>query len=379
MARDRLSLLRDRFEIGTSTNTLFTYVMVVAMVALFWGESPTVPLIMWGLLLASSATTTYAIRSRELEFARWFKIEVITQVASGVTWGLVAIIAMPADAVHQTLLVAILSSVLIASSAGEAQFRALYLAFMVPFAASVVTGFFIYPGGLRSAASLFVVAAAFSIVSSNDDRKLHHGFVDLLLENQELADQLAVERDTLTSANERLDRLAWSDPLTGLANRAGMNRALEDALAATIEESDRVSVAYVDLDDFKSVNDRYGHRAGDLLLIAVAKRLFNVIDSDELPCRPGGDEITVVGHCKDLDGLGDRVASVFDEPFRIDGHVLSVTASIGLATTTEPCAPDELLRRADHALYRRKRGEVSARYLIWEAADELAPVDELQQ
>lgn len=372
MARDRRTLLRERFEIGTSTILVFTHVMVLAMFLLFREQSGTRPLLVWGSAVSIVSVGSVLHRRRGLEFQRWFPRELVFQVVGGVTWGSIAVVAMPEDPVYQALLIAVMASVVVASSAGESQFRALYLGFVGPLSATVLFGYVIFPGGFADAASLFVVAVIFAVVSSNDDRKLHHGHVDLMLENEELVDQLAAERDTLAAANERLDRLAWTDALTGLANRAGMTRTLEAALTETIERSSRVTVACLDLDGFKNVNDQYGHRAGDLLLVAVAKRLVGVVTTDELPCRQGGDELTVIGHEADLDALGERLSALFAEPFRIDGHVLEVSASIGIATTTDPVAPDELLRRADQSLYTHKRSTGSGAYVVWQPG---TPVD----
>ena len=160
-------------------------------------------------------------------------------------------------------------------------------------------------------------------------------------------------------AEQRMRHLAFHDILTGLPNRV----TLEDRMRASLAESDRhgdiVGVIYVDLDDFKPVNDAHGHAIGDQVLCLVADRLVSGVREGDTVARLGGDEFVVllprVSTCDDLATIAAGVSDRICEPIVVEGHVVRVTASVGLACYELGEAPDELLTRADHAMYRAKQ------------------------
>lgn len=151
--------------------------------------------------------------------------------------------------------------------------------------------------------------------------------------------------------------LALKDPLTMLPNRTAADNHIE-ALGAAHTSA---RVAFVDLDDFKHVNDRYGHLVGDQVLCAVADRLSVLKGRSDLVARYGGDEFVVVVDDRDSagsngeDGLTIRLLDAFDEPFDADGHTILQTASIGVATLNPSDSANTVLGRADHAMYSSKR------------------------
>lgn len=152
---------------------------------------------------------------------------------------------------------------------------------------------------------------------------------------------------------ERLRRTARSDALTGLANRLACHDFLREQ-----EEAEAISVLYVDLDDFKEVNDSYGHTAGDALLKAVARRLEGSVRSTDLVARLGGDEFAVL--CRDLSPteasvLAARILDTLCQPVQVDGGVrVMARASIGIATAPRGDLA-ALFEQADEALYDAKR------------------------
>jgi diguanylate cyclase (GGDEF)-like protein len=162
--------------------------------------------------------------------------------------------------------------------------------------------------------------------------------------------RLLAERDSLTG---RLHAMAFTDSLTGLANRA----CFLDRLSASLDGHGPVGVLLIDLDDFKPVNDRYGHAAGDAVLIETAARLRAVVGPGDMVARLGGDEFAILLDQPSADGLpavADRVIGAVDAPCRLpDGGAATVRASVGAAVAAGGDA-SHLLNLADQAMYRAK-------------------------
>ncbi len=163
---------------------------------------------------------------------------------------------------------------------------------------------------------------------------------------------LAVERHT---AQEVMRRAAVHDPLTGLPNRRLLLDRLAQALARRRPEQTRVCVMFVDLDDFKRVNDDHGHQIGDEVLVAVARRLEEVVRAADTVGRLAGDEFIVV--CEDIGtpaakALAHRVTSSLSRPFDVAGRTVRLAVSVGLTTPAHGVDdPEEVLVQADTAMY----------------------------
>ncbi|HEY4610994.1 MAG TPA: GGDEF domain-containing protein, partial [Ilumatobacteraceae bacterium] len=164
---------------------------------------------------------------------------------------------------------------------------------------------------------------------------------------------VALSLAALAIADHRIKRsLRWAashDPLTGLANRAEFARRLDDVA------HDNLVLLYIDLDDFKPINDLYGHPVGDGVLQEVARRIAGVIGPQDTVGRLGGDEFAVVcaGITDPADGreVGDRIIHAIRAPLFVDGLQLTVGASVGVAVGARPLIPAVLVRAADEALY----------------------------
>ncbi len=165
--------------------------------------------------------------------------------------------------------------------------------------------------------------------------------------------------DRVSEGQRRLHHQAYHDPLTGLANRALFRERLVAALDAHRQRDRPVAVLFADLDDFKLVNDSFGHAIGDRVLRAIAERLRACVGDEDLVARLGGDEFAVVldHHPADAEPTGERMLAALREPFLVDGRRIGVGASIGLVVPEpgEPLSADALLRRADAAMYASKR------------------------
>jgi len=182
---------------------------------------------------------------------------------------------------------------------------------------------------------------------SEELRKLDQlaGMVGLAIERCEMAEQMAFQ--------------ASHDALTGLANRSLFMEKLAEALTHVGRRRNSLAVMFVDLDRFKSVNDRADHSAGDMVLKVMATRLIAMTRGVDLVARFGGDEFVIlaeVDHEEDAVDMAERIRAGLREPVEIGNAHLAITASVGIVVTADGDAtPAALLRDADNAMYDAKR------------------------
>ncbi len=181
-----------------------------------------------------------------------------------------------------------------------------------------------------------------------------------LQEQERVLEQRVAERtEALAAANERLRELALKDPLTGLANRVALRQHMEQVWQRARRRNEMLALIMLDLDGFKPVNDHYGHEAGDLLLIQVARRLQASARTIDLVARLGGDEFVLVcesiGSPEQAEVLAGRILESLGRPFRLLGLDVCIGASIGISFGLPPGGDcDALLREADQAMYEAK-------------------------
>jgi diguanylate cyclase (GGDEF)-like protein len=189
---------------------------------------------------------------------------------------------------------------------------------------------------------------------------------DALRAAQTLADVAAAylinaqARSDLQDASDQSREAAMHDPLTGLPNRVLMLQLVDRAARASRRAGSTSAVLFIDLDRFKEVNDTYGHGVGDQLLVAVGRRLTELLRSGDSLARMSGDEFVAL--CEDLadssavDEIAVRFDAALSAPFALGGIEVHMTASIGIAITGPGRqTADELIHDADLAMYRQKR------------------------
>ncbi|WP_242237654.1 bifunctional diguanylate cyclase/phosphodiesterase [Bacillus cereus group sp. BfR-BA-01316] len=158
---------------------------------------------------------------------------------------------------------------------------------------------------------------------------------------------------------EQINFLAYHDTLTELANRRSFHQQLEKAIARAKKSKKPFAVMFLDLDRFKVINDTLGHRVGDLLLIAVAKRLERISTSNMKLARLAGDEFTILiedyKEDRDVQKIADMIVLSMNEPFEIENQHLQISPSIGIAIYPEAGEdPLSILQHADMAMYEAK-------------------------
>ncbi len=173
---------------------------------------------------------------------------------------------------------------------------------------------------------------------------------------------VAIKRDVTERRRlqERLERLAHYDSLTGLPNRALFFDRLNGAVARGRREGRKFALLFIDLDGFKAINDRYGHQAGDELLVVTARRLKDAIRDSDTAGRMGGDEFIVlldnIARSEDAAAFTEKIRATLSEPITLDsGSTVSIRASIGASVYPDDGeSGDAVLKAADAAMYERK-------------------------
>lgn len=202
---------------------------------------------------------------------------------------------------------------------------------------------------------------------SDDDLELKDGrFVErhaatLLDEKRQYLGRIWFFREITEQrqAERKIDELARTDPLTGLANRGIFLERLNAAFSVARRGSEPFAILYLDIDHFKDVNDTLGHAAGDALLKAVSKRILNAVRESDVVARLGGDEFAIL-QCDLADilnagTLAAKVRASVAQPYTIDGSEVHITTSVGIAFyTAETAGSAEMLAYADRALHRAK-------------------------
>jgi diguanylate cyclase (GGDEF)-like protein/PAS domain S-box-containing protein len=185
-----------------------------------------------------------------------------------------------------------------------------------------------------------------------------------------LADDLSYGMGRLQDA-DRLVYQAFHDPLTGLHNRAWLLDILNADLQAAKRLGTSVAVLFVDLDNFKVVNDSLGHEAGDEVLTTLANRIRGSLRSEDRVGRFGGDEFVIVvqdvADVLEVESFTERVSAAIASELQVRGHAIVPTASIGIAVSNSTSTPESLLRDADSAMFRAK----AAGRASWQFFDEM--------
>ncbi len=179
---------------------------------------------------------------------------------------------------------------------------------------------------------------------------------------EELNRALSEEKRRLERATMRISHLANHDSLTGLPNRRLLFELMGKAIESARRTGDRMGIIFIDLDDFKPVNDRYGHAAGDAALVAMAERLTGMLRASDIVARMGGDEfVAVITSARDREGVQMVAGKLLEEctrPLEFSGNLHSLGMSMGIALYPDDGEViEELVNKADAAMYSVKRAD----------------------
>ncbi|MES2354445.1 MAG: EAL domain-containing protein [Pseudomonadota bacterium] len=188
-------------------------------------------------------------------------------------------------------------------------------------------------------------------------------------------DGVATDITDRKDAEQQIQSLAYYDNVTTLPNRALMNDRLSQAIQMAARSKKRVAVLFMDLDNFKNINDSLGHQIGDMLLRAIGERLLNCVRDEDTVARIGGDEFLVV--LPDIDKaaqavpVANKILASTSKPFLLQGHQIHTTISIGISVyPTDGTEGHTLIKHADSALYQAKnRGRNNYQFFTSELND----------
>ena len=198
----------------------------------------------------------------------------------------------------------------------------------------------------------------------------------------DLARQLESFDGQMAINTAKLEKMAMFDVLTGLPNRNMLTFQIEKQLASSLRDERLVALMFMDLDDFKKVNDSHGHDVGDKLLKAAAMRISKPIRESDIASRFGGDEFVIllsnIESKKHVDTVAQKIIDEFKEPIIVDGVTFYVSISIGIAITNHSRAtPVELLRHADIAMYEAK-AKKGAAFRVYDATMNLKVMQKVE-
>ena len=202
---------------------------------------------------------------------------------------------------------------------------------------------------------LFQLMSTVKRVTHNQDYSVR----PVLEANDEIGDLSKAFHDLMSNLedrDERLQNLAFFDGITGLPNRHFFKERIEQCVANALRYEMRCCLMFIDLDDFKIVNDTLGHHVGDDLLKEIGHRLNKVLRNNDLVCRIGGDEFAVIlENVKDMGStamLAEKIIKAVSKPVNLQGHKVAVGASIGISACPDHASDTStLLRTADSAMY----------------------------
>lgn len=362
----KLSLLGHAYKLSSISLLTALLIASLAVAALYRPYAANMLLISWYTIFIvvtiGRAMITHLYKKQKRispHFLRWRILFIIGALFGGMSWGLLGCMILTTPSVaQQTFITLVLAGI----AGGGAPILAadLIATFAFLSAALLPAICILYYSNYDSTTNVFGIAGlVYLIYLYMLSIKLHSILktsLSLKFENDLLVDHLSYAKNQLENSNKKLAHAATHDPLTSLANRNLFEATLTAAIKHAKNNNQIIALLYIDLDNFKEINDVYGHSTGDKLLIQLVERLLTHTRKIDTISRLGGDEMTVIlENIPNPDtavAVAQALCAIAAEPFLIGPHTLHVTASIGISIyPTDGQDAGTLLRNADKAMY----------------------------
>lgn len=297
-------------------------------------------------------------KSADKKIKMWRYLYVFFSAIGGMIWGLLAVLLFKdVSTIQQTLMLLMLAGV----TAGAVQLSSAIPSAIIAFLIFTIFPFIIMIASLGNFTYLLFDAALsvyliYSITLVLKAYKIIETSFILQFENNTLLENLSKAKQQLEVINSKLEHAATHDALTQVANRNLFQVNLSNTILRAQREHTMLALFYIDLDDFKSINDHYGHHVGDFLLITTVERLKNYFGTREMIARIGGDELTVilenVKNLADLTKIASELCQLIAMPIKTNEIEFKVSVSIGIGIyPNDGVSADALLRGADACMY----------------------------
>jgi diguanylate cyclase (GGDEF)-like protein len=350
----------------------------VILIGLFHNENQTILLIWYTFFLAVTVLRAVLIaayskqKAVEERLTFWKSTFIVGALLGGIGWGLTGFLFIPVvSSFQQTLIVLILAG----TAAGAVPILSGVLWAAVLFLITAIFPLIITLLYIKNDINVLFnmtifIYLSYLIALSIQTHKMIRGSISLQFEKLALLDHLSEAKDQIQDFNARLEEAATHDPLTKVANRNLFVTKLEAAADKIKDSKKMLALLYIDLDNFKTVNDMYGHHIGDQLLLVFVERLNNICKKEDVIARLGSDEFTVIleniSNPYDVAKICKRICQSVATPVEVGGIELKVTASIGVGIfPIDSQDIDMLLNIADRAMYYvKERGGNNYRFNV---------------
>ncbi len=179
--------------------------------------------------------------------------------------------------------------------------------------------------------------------------------------NKEIENYIAIFTDIseIKKSEAKIRNIAMHDSLTGLPNRTMMSNMISHSLKSAKRQNELMAIMFIDLDNFKTINDNYGHKEGDNILVETAKRLKKILREEDIVYRFGGDEFIItlehIKNSEDIAKIAQKLNQSIQMPYQTNNYTFYISCSIGIAIyPNDALTPDELIKNADAAMYQAK-------------------------
>jgi diguanylate cyclase (GGDEF)-like protein len=315
----------------------------------------------------------YKRSAQPINVAAWKNVFTVCATLGACSWAIVSsVLFLDANDLQRVLIILMLAGVTagaITALAAEIVSAVLFLSIsLIPLLFLLVINHYNY--GYNIFAAAMIAYYLYSLATALKVHVMLKNNVKLRFENMELLKEISEARIKLEISNKNLEIAATHDPLTGLANRHLFELSLTTAIQRAKRNNTLLALFYLDLDDFKTINDVYGHNIGDLVLKNIVERIKENLRVTDIVSRVGGDEFTVIlenlKNINEITNIANFLCQILIHPVVINNVQYSTGASIGISIYPDD-SPDEaaLIRNADEAMYKiKKKTVINPRLLL---------------